>query len=772
MFMRLIRDPVFVLLATMVLGWQVHESFAPPDPLPATAPDDIFSAQRAADILRRLYADNQPHVAGSANNQRLRDGIIRTLESAGYQPEVQKKYHCNPVTSACGPVENIIALRAGADPQHVILLTAHYDSVPAGAGVSDDGSGVAALLEIARMAAQHAQFNHDIGFLFSDAEESGLIGADAFASDHPLFQRIRIVINLEARGSEGASAMFESGERNRRMIRLLSNTLQDPVANSLAYEVYRRLPNDTDFSVYRGRGLTGFNFAFVGGVQNYHSRLDDLDHFDPGSLQHTGANAWSSLLALDQRSLERMIADEDAVYINLFHVLLLHYPVSSSAGIVLVLSVLLLVLVRKAFSQQIHFRQLLWSIVAMVFLLVAIPAAGWALSFPLGRWPDIHAIGHPYPWPGRIALWLTVCCLVLLTGRFITARASTGSVTMACWSLYAVFALGLVAWMPSASFLAILPLLGFLLGMMLDGLRWNRPPRLVFARLLGFLAAAYLGFYGYFMLELVTGFAHAYGLVLAGAMPAIAALPLLPGYAGQRRSGRAAPLVLLVLIVAAGIGHGFVPGFTADHPRAMNLLYREVAGETLAWMIVQSPSSSVDMHYARRQGFERVSLASGSGQARDELARPQPVLALPEVTLEQAGKLSAAGSDGPDGYHLQLQVPAEVEQLLLVTGQENGFTQVLVNGQKATDQAGSGQRVKGRQAGNGLRLSLQRPEPGPLRLDFQAAGQLKPFELRVRARFSLPDALLQGLLEDWPENAQPAFSGHRAERDQVFTITP
>jgi hypothetical protein len=386
-------------------------------------------------------------------------------------------------------------------------------------------------------------------------------------------------------------------------------------------------------------------------------------------------------------------------------------------------------------------------------------------------------VGHPYPWSGRLALWLTVCWLVLATTKFVAPRASIGSVTLACWSLYAVFALFLAAWLPSASFLAVLPILGFLFGMMLDGLRWNKLPRLSIASFMGFLAAVYLGFYFYFMLELAVSLAHAYLLVVALALPAIAAVPLLLGAVDQRRPRRTAPIVLLVLIAAATIGQSFIPGFTADLPRAMNLVYRGVAGASTAWMVLESPTSEADMPYARRQGFTTVSLVSSAGQPREELARPEPVLALPEVKLTQVETLPSAGSGAaatPARYRLLLDVPADVQQLLLVAAGENHwFAQVLVDGQVVFDQAVPAGGAKGRQtSGTGPRISVQGPEPGPLRLDFLLPGEPQPFELRIRSRFALPDERLQTLLEDWPATAQPAFSGHRAELDQVFTITP
>ncbi|HMB61105.1 MAG TPA: M28 family peptidase, partial [Xanthomonadales bacterium] len=371
--MKILRDPMLLLLLSLLLAWGVYEGGQPPEVKAANTPDSVFSAVRAEAVLQRLYIDNKPHVAGSAANAEMRDRIISTLESFGYAPEIQSRFHCRPDIGWCSPVENIIAVHQGRGGDSAILLTAHYDSGWAGPGVSDDGAGVAAILEMARMAAQQGEFEYSLMFLLTDGEEMGLIGADAFARHNPLFERVKAVINLEARGSTGASVMFETGPGNRGMIRMLAKNLERPVANSLTEEVYRRMPNDTDFSVYRNYDLPGVNFAFTQGASIYHSQIDDLLHLDRGSLQHHGQNAWSMVQAMDERDLERITSSEQAAYIDLFGRKLLHYPLSSAAGLALVLSVLVLAAINRSFARQIRFRELLWTFLGSVLLLIAVP---------------------------------------------------------------------------------------------------------------------------------------------------------------------------------------------------------------------------------------------------------------------------------------------------------------------------------------------------------------------------------------------------------------
>lgn len=129
-------------------------------------------------------------------------------------------------------------------------------------------------------------------FLFSDAEEPGLVGAQAFVTEHPWATEVGAVVNLEARGTEGLSLLFDTSENNGWLIDAYAETAPRPVANSLYYELYKVAPNNTDFTVYRRAGIPGVNVAFTEGGARYHSPLDNRQYLDPGSVQHQGTTRW------------------------------------------------------------------------------------------------------------------------------------------------------------------------------------------------------------------------------------------------------------------------------------------------------------------------------------------------------------------------------------------------------------------------------------------------------------------------------------------------
>jgi Zn-dependent M28 family amino/carboxypeptidase len=78
---------------------------------------------------------------------------------------------------------NVVAETKRGDPNHVVLLGAHLDSVPAGPGINDDGSGTAFQLELAeQLAKPGTPPRNKIRFLWFGGEEDGLVGSQYYAA--------------------------------------------------------------------------------------------------------------------------------------------------------------------------------------------------------------------------------------------------------------------------------------------------------------------------------------------------------------------------------------------------------------------------------------------------------------------------------------------------------------------------------------------------------------------------------------------------------------
>ena len=292
----------------------------------------------------------KPHPMGSAANRDVRDYIVAYFESLGLQTEVQKttvvyRHPTRPAgATIIANVENIIARLPGrpglkADGPNDLVLMGHYDSRPLTPGAGDDASGTASIMEAARIMTAAPPPAHDVVFLINDGEEMGLLGAQGFFRQHPAAKQVGLVLNFEARGSYGASFMFENSSNNAWLVDRLIESTPDLVADSLSYEIYRQMPNDTDMSISKGEGIPGLNFAFTAGLFDYHAMTDNAENLDSNTLAHQANNALAS--AQYFANLENWeSAEGDKTYFNLWQGTLVRY--SQTTALVLGLAVLLL----------------------------------------------------------------------------------------------------------------------------------------------------------------------------------------------------------------------------------------------------------------------------------------------------------------------------------------------------------------------------------------------------------------------------------------------
>ncbi|WP_372918483.1 M20/M25/M40 family metallo-hydrolase [Sandarakinorhabdus sp.] len=294
------RWPLFLvtLAAGLLLGWW---SVQTPAPVDASAPADQFSAGRAMADVRILA--REPHPTGTAASAAVIAHLEGRLAGLGFAtrrvvtplPDRAAQLLAKRGGNPNAPAISIVAVRPGLDRQApAIALLAHHDSVWASPGAADDIAGVAAALETAR-AIPAASQSRDLVLIFTDAEELGLVGARAIfapgAAADPIASRIGVLINLEARGGGGRAMMFQTGPQNGDLVRRLAAAAPGASASSLAVTLYESLPNDTDFTPAKNRGMAGLNFAFIGDAWGYHSPLMTPDRLDQGALQHLGDSA-------------------------------------------------------------------------------------------------------------------------------------------------------------------------------------------------------------------------------------------------------------------------------------------------------------------------------------------------------------------------------------------------------------------------------------------------------------------------------------------------
>jgi Zn-dependent M28 family amino/carboxypeptidase len=115
---------------------------------------------------------------------------------------------------------NVIGETPGGDPDHVVMLGGHLDSVVDGPGINDDGSGTMTVLEIAReLAAQHGSGNGTsapgwkVRVAFWTGEEIGLLGSTAWVgrSGVPPLSSIAVYLNLDMLASPNGGRFVYDG---------------------------------------------------------------------------------------------------------------------------------------------------------------------------------------------------------------------------------------------------------------------------------------------------------------------------------------------------------------------------------------------------------------------------------------------------------------------------------------------------------------------------------------------------------------------------------
>lgn len=99
-------------------------------------------------------------------------------------------------------VDNVLAESRTGDPNNVVMLGAHLDSVQRGPGINDNGSGSAVLLEVAEQYAKVKPLNK-VRFAWWGAEEAGLIGSIAYVNGLSQEERdkIQLYLNFDMVGS-------------------------------------------------------------------------------------------------------------------------------------------------------------------------------------------------------------------------------------------------------------------------------------------------------------------------------------------------------------------------------------------------------------------------------------------------------------------------------------------------------------------------------------------------------------------------------------------
>jgi hypothetical protein len=627
---------------------------------------------------------------GSPANARAREYIVDELRQVGLEVRVQELDARRHEAGVTARVANIIGVLPGERPE-AIALVSHYDSRPETPGAADAALGVGVALEAARIMASRPARRWTLLVILTDGEEVGLMGAAGLFADREIAERVQACINLDAIGSDGTALLFETGEASGALVHAWARQTPHPRGGSFAIEVYRRLPNDTDFTIFRARGIPGLNFAPVLDSYAYHTARDTPERLSRRTVRTTGENVVGILSALEDVDITSRVPG-DRTFFDIGETVGVSYGTTTHLALA-VLGLLLgavawLRLTAATVRQNGALRWLfvfVWSWVTAALAVGAMVGATWLLR-------EASDVYHPwYARPGRLFLLLVLAAAAaawpmaragswLIRGGRTTAHAAlVWSVALPAWLLLAASSMW---YLPAAAYLWVLPL--FAAGVLLS---WLPPGRDAFVRIasLGVLAVAAMLWVRdtHDLLRFTVETMARQPIVTPVATYAIllttAALMLVPPMAALLASGRRITrpgLLTLLLLAAVGLAGAAAyagPAYTPDEPlrRAVRAL-QEPDAQQATWE-VGSLEPGLDLRPEAPGGWRPANGEDTASIPWGRLQRPfvfrtegPPLGAVPAAV--SAFDLTPT----PEGLHLRLSVvprePGLVASFVLPAG--------------------------------------------------------------------------------------------------------
>ena len=667
------------LAALLLVGIASVRAMAPTAPTSPDASAETFSAARAMTHISAIADDPRP--VGSAQHGEARAYLVDQLESLGWRTEVQESIGMFDFgvdgTQPIAAVGNVIATKPGTASTGTVLLTAHYDTVAGAPGAGDDGIGVGVLLETARALSTAAAPQNTVMILLTDAEEVGLLGAEAFVRERAKELGTTVVLNHEARGAGGGPMTFRMSSPNSELIEVLAGA-PGVFADSSSEATFEALPNDSDFRPFEQGGLYGYDTAIMADSAYYHSPIDDPAHLSAASLQQMGDTTLAMTRELADMDLAAIGRGGEEI-VTALPWGLLWYPQSLeiplAIGVLVLAAVLVWVLRRRG---ALMLPRVALSAVASVVVLVVAGAASyavWRLALLIDPAQVSVVVGEPYrPVLYRLAMLLAGLAVVLSFFALLRRRLRAVGLAVGMLVMLALAGVLLAFTLPGVSGAVVQPTLVVAAGAVVAVLL---PERRTLARagvyLLALAVAAILlgpAVWIGFDIGLNAGPLSAvlFAMFVTLALPLIEAAWPLPTVTMPRRKLRmaAVPVLLVVLTAALTAASLVVNREGATDARQENVVYSvdadtkqaqwaSGAAPTSDWSrsLLSEPAVPLEAAFPWSAGAE---LWHGPAPVAD-LAAPA-VTVLRDVTRGGARELTLQLASGRDASMVGLWVDA------------------------------------------------------------------------------------------------------------------
>ncbi|XP_042896988.1 uncharacterized protein [Parasteatoda tepidariorum] len=226
-------------------------------------------------MIENMFSFPREHIINPESKEKVREDIINKFRNFGLQVWTQN-FTTPLMPSANGTEEtnegvNLIGVIPGSQrgrlDDEIVLVGAHYDTVPDSNGVDDNGSGLAVMLEVARIITEaRCRLNHTLMFVAFDHEENGAMGSNYFV-DHYLIPE----------------------ELKRARARFQGAFILDGILN------YNDVPNTQELPIDYAESLPGFKY-FVNNTGNRGNFLAMISRNEmDNNLSDKLMNAWQDL---------------------------------------------------------------------------------------------------------------------------------------------------------------------------------------------------------------------------------------------------------------------------------------------------------------------------------------------------------------------------------------------------------------------------------------------------------------------------------------------
>lgn len=562
---------IIALLIFSLAAYSSIKTLMPQDNFIDAPTNSEFSNSKAFKHVQNLGSD--AHAVGTTAHEDASEYIIEELEKLGLEVQTQEGNSFSD-WGTFAKVKNITTRIKGTDNSKALVLMSHYDSAGhSSKGASDAASGVATVLEgIRAYITKGTTHKNDIIILFTDGEELGLNGARLFVKEHPWTKDIGLILNFEARGSGGPSfTLVETTDGNAVLMNeFIKANPKYPVANSLAYSIYKKLPNDTDLTVFRKEvNIQGFNFAFIDDHYDYHAALDTPARLDNNTLSHQASYLMPLLNHFGNSDLTNLESTENNVYFN--SPLGMHsYPFTWILPLVIIAAILfILIFIYGRRRKKLKGKEIGKGFIALFSALLingGIGFFGWKAILQL--YPHYNEILHGFTYNGHLYILFFVLLSLSITFyiyKKVYIPTNTKELVVAPIFVWLLINLGISQELQGASFF-IIPLF-FALGLFFILIRKDKPS--ILASTLLCLPAIFI------LAPFIQQFPIALGLKIIVASSVLIVLLfslLLPVLGFIRRKKSLGHLLLLASGIVFLIAH-LKSDFTSEQPKPNSLVY-------------------------------------------------------------------------------------------------------------------------------------------------------------------------------------------------------